>query len=203
MFFIGNVCRTCNTEDSTLVNIFAPQENQAVPNLAYMLEYCTQTKPEDNSKYPQGICYNCIKQLEISYRFLKRFRLAQNEFNEAHIYLQGSIEAVCNKEVESEVTPCQEPEQMRTNLNLRQNKLPQFIDNVKCQKLVVEIPDEYLQPTHTQLSTEIHESGIQMTCFKPKLESSQAIICHICHKSFFTAKALNLHLKINHKQKFV
>uniref|UniRef100_A0A1A9UHV2 ZAD domain-containing protein n=1 Tax=Glossina austeni TaxID=7395 RepID=A0A1A9UHV2_GLOAU len=80
----NNLCRACNTQQNDLLSICNTQLTGASTTILEMLEYCTPSSVENSKMCPEYICYNCAKRLEISYHFLKRYKLAQQEFEVSH-----------------------------------------------------------------------------------------------------------------------
>ncbi|XP_037811055.1 uncharacterized protein LOC119603173 [Lucilia sericata] len=197
MEIFSNLCRSCNIEKEKLVNI----HNSKQTSIMEMLEYCLQTTIINEPKFPQFICYDCIKQLEISYRFIKRFNLAQREFEETYERLQkigtkANIDSPI--EVTIEETHGEELEEKSVHVVSE--------DSIKtADKLIINSSDIYLPLKETkpiqQLSDFIASTSSPNTEVPSAHVTSPAIICSLCSKSFFTTKALHLHLKLSHKQK--
>ncbi|XP_065363325.1 uncharacterized protein LOC135956700 [Calliphora vicina] len=197
--FNNNLCRSCNIEKQKLLNIHS--NSQA--SLKLMLEYCFQTTITDESKYPKFICYDCVKQLEISYRFMKRFHLAQTEFEETYSHLQR----ICVDVNDDCVT--EHPIDDTINEELEGHTMMACDDLVKhsisADKIIQKSPDIYLPLNDTKHIKLIHNSKASTSSSIIDSPSTNdnlpAITCSLCNKTFFTTKALNLHLKLSHKQK--
>lgn len=198
MDLFRNLCRCCNTEQKQLVNIFEQDLKGLTTSIPSMLEYCTsEPLVKDDLKYPPSICYACIKQLEICYRFLKRFHLAQNEFDA--VYMQEvrrrRRSLVENYEDEKKVA---ESRQMLTGIS----------HSAGDKQIATGEPNiptvQYTDPQHSSYRLDLANEQDVVNIIKPKSEttaSPPALLCCICHKTFYTTKALNLHLKLYHKQK--
>lgn len=205
MEIFHNLCRCCNSETQNALNIY--DNNTIVCNnsesVINMLEYCLQITLLNEPKYPPLICYDCFKQLEISHRFIKRFRLSQTEFEEAYKQVQEINEETIQCNIDENICNTSDKlDRNKTSPDSKRNSLERF-----------NIPDE------VEISTEINmtikdvvpENLINNKKISENLhgiyDDSPAdkfpnIGCYICHKTFFTTKALNLHLKLKHKEKY-
>ncbi|XP_023295228.2 uncharacterized protein LOC111678195 [Lucilia cuprina] len=192
-----NICRSCNIEKLKLVNI----HNSKQTSIMEMLEYCLQKTITNEPNFPQFICYDCIKQLEISYRFIKRFHLSEREFEETYERLQkidmkanidspkeASIEETHDEEVEEKSVPVVPEDSIETVDKFINNSSDVYLP-LKEKKPVQRLSD-FTASTNSP-NNEVPSAHV----------TSPAIICSLCSKLFFTSKALHLHLKLSHKQK--
>lgn len=192
MDILNNLCRSCNMEKQRLINIHNIQTCLKVPSTKDMLEYCIQTTITSESKYPDFICYDCVKQLEISYRFIKRFRLSQTEFDETHSRLHKIIEINNGCINNAVVVGAIDDECVTQSMNT-------FEDLENQTENVIENTGIFSNQLNTQINSNIIGSANSSSA--AAFDNLPAIICSFCNKTFFTKKALNLHLKLSHKQK--
>ncbi|KAI9582102.1 uncharacterized protein LOC119637361 [Glossina fuscipes] len=169
----NNLCRACNTQQNDLLSIFNAQLTEASTTILEMLEYCTPFSVENSKMCPDYICYNCVKRLEISYHFLKRYKLAQQEFEVSHklLHEKGNIDNT-----------------QQTTLPHKDEMYEEYFGKASIVQYTVALKND-LVAKNTESTTNL----------PPAADVNE--LCPLCGKTFFTEKALNLHLKIFHKQK--
>uniref|UniRef100_A0A1I8PMF8 C2H2-type domain-containing protein n=1 Tax=Stomoxys calcitrans TaxID=35570 RepID=A0A1I8PMF8_STOCA len=170
-------------------------------NIVKMLEYCTGGTLQDSNIYPPWICFMCIKQLEICFRFLKRYDLAQKEFEASHNQFQEESSdfqsALLDEDGKVEKRICHanlstNAEFSETSISSKQNTLE---------------PSAVQAPISEYSSSEGTTFGYRDSSQEPGVSLEGArnsyvdVVCSICNKTFLTGKGLNLHLKLYHKQK--
>lgn len=185
MDILNNLCRVCNIKKERLVNIYDIEESSKL--IKSKLEYCLQTTLKEELKYPKFICYDCVKQLEISYRFIKRFQLSRTEFEESHKCLQRHYSG-------------------KVDLHILNSAETQYVDIKKCpleasvnSKNTIDNAHNVSSITSIPIKIE-HALKINYISECPAEERKSTEICPLCNKMFFTKKALNLHTKLSHKQ---
>lgn len=212
MDIFNNLCRSCKTEQENVINIFSGGNKDATPSLVMMLEYCTGVAPSNHSKYSPFICFGCTKELAICYRFLKRYKESQKEFDNAHNIHLSKIKEIMQPTTDGETLkshdariskPVSRPSKMLhasispTTTYGQENRF--YIGNIALKN--AEIPsalpcDECIKTFLTKKALQLH---VKLYHKKPK--SPQSFQCKGCEKIFLTSKALHLHLKLYHKQK--
>lgn len=203
MEIFHNLCRCCNSEKQNVLNIHSNEAYNDSELIINMLQYCLQATISYEPKYPALICYDCVKQLEISYIFIKRFRLSQTEFEEAYKHVQEISDESLQYNIDENVCSI-------TNKNAKNKISSEYDENALEQVKVldkIEISNEIDLPLkNLKTKNEIHDEKVSPslpTIFvAPPAATLPDIICYVCHKSFFTTKALNLHLKLKHKGKY-
>uniref|UniRef100_A0A1A9WB07 Uncharacterized protein n=1 Tax=Glossina brevipalpis TaxID=37001 RepID=A0A1A9WB07_9MUSC len=168
----NNLCRACNTQQNDLLSIYNPRLTDASPSILEMLEYCTPLSVKNSKMYPEYICFDCVKRLEISYQFLRRYNLAQQEFEVSHELLQEKENI--NNIHEMTVAP--------------EGEMYEDFGKKSTVEYTVSVKDDVIVG-NTDSTTNL----------SPTMDVTE--LCPLCGKTFFTEKALNLHLKIFHKQK--
>lgn len=203
MEIFHNLCRCCNSEKENVLNIHSNKTYNYSEPIINMLQYCLQATVSDEHKYPALICYDCVKQLEISYKFIRRFRLSQAEFEETYKHVQEISDKSLQYKVDENVCSI-------TNKN-DINKISSEPDAHALEQIKIldkiDISTEIGLPLkNLKQEKKIHDEKITPslpTIFvAPKADTLPDIICYVCHKTFFTTKALNLHLKLKHKGKY-
>ena len=168
-----------------------------------MLQYCLQATVSCEPKYPVLICCDCVKQLEISYKFIKRFRLSQTEFEEAHKHVQEiSDKSLQYKVDENDCTITNKNAINKISCESNANALEQvkILDKIEI-STEIDLPLKNLKQKNVIHDVKISPS-LPTIFVAPPADTLPDIICYICHKTFFTTKALNLHLKLKHKGKY-
>lgn len=204
MDIFNNLCRSCNIEKQQMLNIFTTKEFNHSISIKEMLEYCLQTTITKDNKYPQCICYDCIKQLEISYRFLKRFNLAQKEFEEVYTRLEKSCDDFSDD--------CTAEDNAAEKIEVFDGNLVHAYDDSNSQTEHIQLNDAKVKPYDNNLLSNTHKPIVIIPATKTSINSTAgniapspdnvpAIICSLCNKTFYTTKALNLHQKLSHKRK--